>query len=124
MRNMTMCRHGVGAGAAHGNRGGVVVRERGGAGDEEKYGVRECGRRDWKMRFLWVPGRPTVVSRKRCVCVCALEALHSPGLAWRRWRRSDEGKEKRKGFSGYVRKRCAGEREPEREREKKKVGVA
>ena len=80
------------------------------------------------MRFLGVPGRPTVVSRKRCVYVCALEALHSPGLAWSRWRRSDEGKEKRKLFSGYVRKRCAGERErereTEREREKKKVGVA
>ena len=90
-----MCRHGVGAGAAHGNRGDVVVRERGGAGGEEEEGVRGSGRRDWKITFLGVPGRYTVVPQKRGVHVRAVEALCPPGLAWRRWRwLVDEGKEK------------------------------
>ena len=53
------------------------------------------GRRDWKITFLGVPGRYTVVSPKRGVHVCAVEALYPPGLAWRRWRwLVDEGKEK------------------------------
>ena len=77
------------------NRGGVVVRERGGAGGEEEEGVRGSGRRDWKITFLGVPGRSTVVPPKRGVHVCAVEALYPPGLAWRRWRwLVDEGKEK------------------------------
>ena len=77
------------------NRGGVVVRERGGAGGEEEEGVRGSGRRDWKITFLGVPGRSTVVPPKRGVHVCVVEALYPPGLAWRRWRwLVDEGKEK------------------------------
>ena len=92
---MTVCRHGVGAGAAHGNRGGVVVRERGGAGGEEEEGVRGSGKRNGAITFLGVPGRSTVVPRKRGVRVCAVEARYPPGLAWRRWRwLVDEGEEK------------------------------
>ena len=77
------------------NRGGVVVRERGGAGGEEEEGVRGSARRDWKITFLGVPGRSTVVPPKRGVHVYVVEALYPPGLAWRRWRwLVDEGKEK------------------------------
>ena len=77
------------------NRGGVVVRERGGADGEEEEGVRGSGRRDWKITSIGVPGHSTVVPPKRGVHVCALEALYPPGLAWRRWRwLVDEGKEK------------------------------